>query len=95
MGEQSIYLVMEYAACGELFPLIFEVEVILTERERERRARHYFQQLVLGLQWCHKQGEHWSPRLDRGECAHGSRASREIQLAHALRARGPNPNAGV
>ena len=55
IGEDNIYLVMEYAAGGELFPSLFD-QTKIKEWEREARAQHYFQQLVLGLQWCHLQG---------------------------------------
>lgn len=57
---QNIYLIVEYAGGGELFKSCFKsiddphTDVGLPSREV--RAREFFQQLVLGLHWCHKQG---------------------------------------
>ena len=61
VGRHHIYLVVEYAAGGELFKSMFKPENELGPRdigtpEREQRARAYFQQLVIGLHWCHKHG---------------------------------------
>jgi serine/threonine protein kinase len=63
VGTHHIYLVVEYAAGGELFKTMFKPETYdedeesdIGKPEREQRARFYFQQLVLGLHWCHKQG---------------------------------------
>ena len=49
---------MEYASGGELFPAVFKPA---SDRDsdvgsplRETRARTYFQQLVMGVQWCHE-----------------------------------------
>ena len=61
VGRHHIYLVVEYAAGGELFKSMFKPEnelgpLDIGTPEREQRARAYFQQLVIGLHWCHKHG---------------------------------------
>ena len=59
IGRSNIYLVMEYGG-SELFPAVFklasDVESDVGSPLRETRARTYFQQLVMGVQWCHKMG---------------------------------------
>eukprot|EP00756_Hemistasia_phaeocysticola_P033374 Hpha_TRINITY_DN16462_c0_g1::TRINITY_DN16462_c0_g1_i1::g.161896::m.161896 len=47
----NIYLILEFAGGGELFDLIQD-----HKRFTEEVARSYFQQLVLGLRYCHRQG---------------------------------------
>ena len=60
LSQRVIYLVVEYAARGELFKCCFkpldDVTTDVGHPAREQRARHYFQQLVIGLDWCHQQG---------------------------------------
>lgn len=60
VGRHHIYLVMEYAAGGELFTAMFKPANDLSSdvgtAEREGRARSYFQQLIIGVQWCHDRG---------------------------------------
>ena len=68
LSSSSIFLVMEVACCGELFPRLHAGEVPgCTGVQREERVRGYFQQLVLGVQWCHMQGArpHRGPALPR------------------------------
>lgn len=59
IGRNNIYLVMEYGG-SELFPAVFkrasDVESDVGSPLRETRARTYFQQLVMGVQWCHEMG---------------------------------------
>ena len=58
--QHHIYLVMEYADGGELFPICFRPSNArgsdVGDPMREERARTYFQQLVMGVQWCHDKG---------------------------------------
>ena len=49
--EGHIYLVLELITGGELFDKIVE-----QKRFDEDTARKYFQQLILGVQYCHEQG---------------------------------------
>ncbi|KAK8395972.1 hypothetical protein O3P69_005219 [Scylla paramamosain] len=49
--ERMIYLVTEYASCGELFDY-----VAMHGKMREREARTKFMQIVAALRYCHKQG---------------------------------------
>lgn len=71
VGHNHIYLVVEFAAGGELFKAMFKPETLVQGHvqagesssvcdigspKREKRARKYFQQLVIGLYWCHKHG---------------------------------------
>jgi hypothetical protein len=49
--EDKIYLVMEYIKGGELFDKIVEVE-----KFNEEDSRFYFQQLIKGMSYCHKNG---------------------------------------
>jgi len=60
VGHHHIYLVMEYAAGGELFKAKFkpanDLSTDVGSIEREHRARSYFQQLIIGVQWCHDLG---------------------------------------
>ncbi|XP_056175085.1 SNF1-related protein kinase catalytic subunit alpha KIN10-like [Syzygium oleosum] len=45
----DVYVVMEYAERGELFDYIVE-----NRRIREDEARKFFQQIISGLEYCHK-----------------------------------------
>lgn len=58
VGSNHIYLIMEYADGGELFKAMFkpagEPDSDVGCTEREMRSRTYFQQLVIGVQWCHQ-----------------------------------------
>ncbi|OWM65262.1 hypothetical protein CDL15_Pgr008852 [Punica granatum] len=45
----DIYVVMEYAERGELFDYIVE-----NRRVQEEEARKFFQQIISGLEYCHK-----------------------------------------
>ncbi|CAK7339989.1 unnamed protein product [Dovyalis caffra] len=45
----DIFVVMEYAKCGELFEYILE-----KERLQEDEARLFFQQTISGLEYCHR-----------------------------------------
>lgn len=60
IGRNHIYLVMEYADRGELFKVMFkpaaDADSDVGSPLRESRARTYFQQLVLGVHWCHEKG---------------------------------------
>ena len=60
VGQQNIYLVVEYAGGGELFKACFkpidDPDTDVGLPAREVRARDFFQQLALGLHWCHKKG---------------------------------------
>ena len=57
LSSTRIFLVMEIASDGELFPRLHAGEVPgCASPHREQRVRSYFQQLVLGVQWCHMQG---------------------------------------
>ncbi|XP_053655526.1 serine/threonine-protein kinase SIK3 isoform X3 [Cherax quadricarinatus] len=49
--ERMIYLVTEYASCGELFDY-----VATHGKMREREARTKFMQIVAALRYCHKRG---------------------------------------
>lgn len=44
-------IAMEYAAGGELFD-----RIVKATRFSEDEARYFFQQLISGVAWCHKQG---------------------------------------
>ena len=55
IGDHHIYLVMECAMGGELFKALKPLKST-EDGGREAQARHYFQQLVMGVQWCHMQG---------------------------------------
>lgn len=48
--QLNIYIVMEYMNCGELFDYI-----VLSENGRieEDQARHFFQQIISGVECCH------------------------------------------
>jgi len=46
--ETEIFIVMEYAAGGELFDYI-----VAHKRVRDREARHFFRQIVSALDYCH------------------------------------------
>ena len=60
LGRHHIYLAMEYASGGELFRAMFkpasDPDAAVGSTERTARARRYFQELVMGVQWCHSQG---------------------------------------
>eukprot|EP00322_Chrysochromulina_rotalis_P010597 CAMPEP_0115831182 /NCGR_PEP_ID=MMETSP0287-20121206/2006_1 /TAXON_ID=412157 /ORGANISM="Chrysochromulina rotalis, Strain UIO044" /LENGTH=462 /DNA_ID=CAMNT_0003284519 /DNA_START=41 /DNA_END=1429 /DNA_ORIENTATION=- len=65
IGHSHIYLVMEFVNGGELFKTMFkpispEDGAVTTSLRlppgREVSARAYFQQLVMGVQWCHERG---------------------------------------
>ena len=60
LGRNHIYLAMEYASGGELFKAMFrpaaDSESGVGTPERMERARLYFQQLAIGVQWCHSLG---------------------------------------
>lgn len=60
VGCNHVFLIVEYAAGGELFKSMFrpstDDESDVGQPAREFRARVYFQQLVWGLHWCHMQG---------------------------------------
>ena len=60
VSRHYVYLVVEYAAGGELFKALFkpigDPNSDVGHPAREQRARIYFQQLVIGLHWCHQQG---------------------------------------
>lgn len=45
----DIYVVMEYVRAGELFDYIVE-----KGRLPEGEARHFFQQIVAGVEYCHR-----------------------------------------
>ncbi|XP_050686074.1 serine/threonine-protein kinase SIK2-like isoform X4 [Eriocheir sinensis] len=49
--ERMIYLVTEYASCGELFDY-----VATHGKMREREARTKFMQIVAALRYCHRRG---------------------------------------
>ena len=49
--QKHFYLVLEFASGGELFDLIQE-----NQRFIEKTARDYYQQLILGIKYCHEQG---------------------------------------
>eukprot|EP01060_Flectonema_neradi_P010672 TRINITY_DN17759_c0_g1_i1.p1 TRINITY_DN17759_c0_g1~~TRINITY_DN17759_c0_g1_i1.p1 ORF type:complete len:479 (+),score=65.04 TRINITY_DN17759_c0_g1_i1:179-1438(+) len=49
--QKHFYLVLEFASGGELFDLIQE-----NQRFIEKTARNYYQQLILGIKYCHAQG---------------------------------------
>jgi serine/threonine protein kinase len=55
IGDHHIYLVMECAMGGELFRALKPLSST-EEGGREAQARYYFQQLIMGVQWCHTQG---------------------------------------
>lgn len=44
-------IVMEYAAGGELFD-----RIVKAGRFAEDEARYFFQQLISGVAWCHREG---------------------------------------
>ncbi len=46
--ETEIFIVMEYAAGGELFDYI-----VAHKRVKEKEARHFFRQIVSALDYCH------------------------------------------
>ena len=50
-SEHSLYLIMEYAANGDLYSVL-NTKSKFTEIE----ARHYFRQIVSGLIYCHAKG---------------------------------------
>ena len=50
-SRTKIFIVLELVTGGELFDLI-----VSQGRFDEKTARNYFQQLVVGTQYCHKQG---------------------------------------
>ena len=50
MDPQFLCIVMEYAAGGELFE-----QVKNAGHFTEDEARYFFQQLVSGVEYCHKQ----------------------------------------
>ena len=45
----DIYVIMEYVKSGELFDYIVE-----KGRLAEEEARHFFQQIISGLEYCHR-----------------------------------------
>jgi 5'-AMP-activated protein kinase catalytic alpha subunit len=45
----DIYVVMEYVKAGELFDYIVEKGRLL-----EDEARHFFQQIISGVEYCHR-----------------------------------------
>nr|GMC84246.1 SNF1-related protein kinase catalytic subunit alpha KIN10-like isoform X2 [Ipomoea batatas] len=47
--ESHIYVVMEYMKCGELFDYITQ-----KGRIHEDEARHFFQQIISGVEHCHR-----------------------------------------
>eukprot|EP00755_Sulcionema_specki_P023585 Sspe_Gene.79267::Locus_49687_Transcript_2_3_Confidence_0.500_Length_711::g.79267::m.79267 len=49
--QKHIYLILELITGGELFERIVE-----SKRFDEARARRYFQQLIMGVYYCHRQG---------------------------------------
>ena len=51
MTEDYLAIVMEYAAGGDMFQLVTSKRGL-----SENEARWFFQQLVLGLDYCHKMG---------------------------------------
>lgn len=51
LTEQFLAIVMEFAAGGELY-----LRVVSRGRFEEPEARYFFQQLVCGLEHCHKKG---------------------------------------
>ena len=60
VDEKNIYLVVEYAGGGELFKACFkpidDPDTDVGMPARGARAREFFQQLVIGLHWCHRKG---------------------------------------
>ena len=60
VATDHIHLVLEYADGGELFPAYFkpfaDSDSNVGHRSRELLARKYFQQLIVGVQWCHARG---------------------------------------
>lgn len=48
---EHLAIVMEYAAGGDMFQLVTSKRGLL-----ENEARWFFQQLILGLDYCHKMG---------------------------------------
>ena len=51
MTPDHLAIVMEYAAGGDMFQLVTSKRGLL-----ENEARWFFQQLILGLDYCHKMG---------------------------------------
>lgn len=49
----DIFVVMEYVKAGELFDYIVE-----KGRLGENEARHFFQQIVSGVEYCHRNSAH-------------------------------------
>ncbi len=49
MTDTHLCVALEYAAGGELFDAVARAG-----RLSEAEARHFFQQLILGLEYCHK-----------------------------------------
>lgn len=47
--QSDIYVVMEYVKAGELFDYIVE-----KGRLMEDEARHFFQQIISGVEYCHR-----------------------------------------
>lgn len=52
LTQQYICIAMEYASGGNLFNYVQRAQ-----RLKEPAARWFFQQLIIGLDYCHKKGE--------------------------------------
>jgi serine/threonine protein kinase len=50
-SSKNIYIVLELVTGGELFD-----KIILAKKFDEDRARKYFQQIILGMIYCHSNG---------------------------------------
>ncbi|CAG9464730.1 unnamed protein product [Pedinophyceae sp. YPF-701] len=97
LTKKELCIVMEYAEGGELFK-----RVQAQKRFPEETCRHYFQQILSGLHYCHKQGVcHRDLKLENCLLDSSSQELAQVKLAdfgyskHAVLQSNPNSTVGT
>lgn len=86
--ETHIFIVMEYAAGGELFDYI-----VAHKRVKEKEARVFFRQILSAVDYCH-QARPRSSCAASGRCAAYRAYARPSELCHSPRPQAREPFVG-